>query len=96
MIKSITKCPCGKELGAYDTRFVINVMTQEFVCPKCWLAEKTKKEDLQRNCVRCGKLLDGMNYVDHRYCLAPDKDGKYGFNMFCIQCEPYPKMGKRH
>ncbi len=96
MIKSITKCPCGKELGKYDTRFVINPLTQEFVCPACWLAEKAKKEAETNECARCGKVLDGINFTDHRYCSAPDKNGKEGFNMFCIQCEPYTRMGDHH
>ncbi len=96
MIKLIRKCPCGKELGEYDTRFVINPITQEFVCPSCWLAAKAEKEALTKECARCGKVLDGMNFVDHRYCFAPDKEGKTRWNMYCIQCEPYNKMGKRH
>lgn len=96
MNKTIIKCPCGTELGEHDARFVIHPMTQEFVCPKCWTADREKRATEIYECCRCGKKLDGSNFVDHRYCYAPDKAGDIGFNLFCIECEPYTPMGDRH
>ncbi len=96
MNKTLIKCSCGKEIEEYDTRFVTNPMTQEFVCRECWKAYKEKKQVGVEVCCRCGKALTGKSFIDHRYCLAPDKDGKTGFNLFCISCASYPEMSERH
>ncbi len=96
MNKPLTKCKCGKEFDEYGNKFVINPMTQEFSCYDCWVADKEKKEAEVDVCCRCWKELNGKDFIDHRYCLAPDKKGKTGWNLFCISCEPYPKESGKH
>jgi hypothetical protein len=49
------------------------------------------------NCVRCGKdITDLKSHIEKRYCNAQDKNGKFGFALFCIKCEPYQEMGDHH
>ncbi len=96
MNKELIKCSCGKELEEYDTRFVTNPITQEFVCRECWKACKEKRHVEVDVCCKCGKALQGKSFIDHRFTLAPDRKGKTGFNLFCISCEPYSEMTERH
>ncbi len=96
MEEKIIKCACGAELKRHAIRYVIEPIKQEFVCYKCWVAAKEKSLAEVENCGRCGKLLEGKDFIDHRYCYAPDKDGKIGWNRFCIECEPYTEMAKHH
>jgi hypothetical protein len=49
-----------------------------------------------KKCCKCHKVLDGLNFIDHRYCNARDSDGKYDWNLVCTDCEPYTKMGEHH
>jgi hypothetical protein len=92
----MNKCKCGEELGEHDARFVIDPMSQEFVCPECWAAAKKKRKSELNKCCRCHKVLDGVNFIDHRSCNTYDNDGKYNWNLVCTDCEPYTKMGERH
>jgi hypothetical protein len=45
-------------------------------------------------CNRCGKPFteNDKPFIDKRYCYGKFKDGKYRFGLFCIKCEPAPKM----
>jgi hypothetical protein len=96
MNKTLEKCACGKELGEYDPWYVIDIMTQEFVCHECWVENKKKKKLEFKKCCRCHKVLDGVNFINHRFCNTYDENGKYKFNMVCIECEPYTPMGDWH
>ena len=80
----------------YTGRYVIEPIKQDFVCYECWVAAKKKKQAEVKNCCRCGKLLNGKDFIGHRYCLAPDKSGKTGWNLFCIECQPYTEMVGHH
>ncbi len=96
MAKTISKCACGKEIEYYSTKYVIDPMKQEFSCRECWEASKEKARRETETCCRCGKVLGGKDFIDHRFCLAEDKQGKTGWNLFCIECEPYQEMAGKH
>jgi hypothetical protein len=96
MSKTLEKCKCGNELAECGLRYVSNAMSQEFVCLECWVKAKSKKKKPFKKCCRCGKVLGGVNFIDHRYCSTYDSTGKSKFNMVCTECEPYSKMGDRH
>ncbi len=96
MNKTIDKCNCGKDIEQYSTKYVTDPMTQEFSCRECWQASREKKEAETMTCARCGKTLNCKCFGERRFCLAKDKDGKYGWNIFCISCEPYQEMAEKH
>ncbi len=96
MNKELEKCLCGKELDKYGVRFVLDPIKQEFVCPQCWEADKEKKITETETCCRCGKLLDGKDFIDHRLCLAPNSESKTVWGLFCIECEPYTETVEHH
>ncbi len=89
MNKTLTKCICGKEIKEFSQKYITDPLNPVFICRECWLADKAKKKAEVRVCCRCGKVLDGKDFIDHRFCLAPNKEGKTGWNLFCISCEPY-------
>ncbi len=90
------KCKCGKGIEKYSVKFIIDPLSPEFVCFDCWTADKERKQAEVCVCGRCDKTLDGIDFIDHRFCLAPDKDGKTGWNLFCISCEPYVVRSEKH
>jgi hypothetical protein len=54
-------------------------------------------ENKTEKCANCEKnIADLEKFKEKRYCNGKDKDGKYRFALFCLDCEPYLKMGKRH
>lgn len=96
MNNTLIKCTCGKTIEKYSTKYITSPLNPEFVCQECWLAYKESKKAEVQVCCRCDKVLEGKNFVDHRYCLAPDKDGKYVWGLFCIECEEYKPMESKH
>ncbi len=96
MNKTLTNCICGKEIKEHSQKYILNPLSPEFVCRECWLADKEKKKSEVEVCSRCDKVLDGKDFIDHRLCLARDKQGKTGWNLFCISCEPYIVRSARH
>jgi hypothetical protein len=89
-------CKCGKELEKYDTRYITDPIKQDFVCRRCWITNRENKKAEVQACCRCDKELNGKDFIDHRYCLGVDKTGKTGWNLFCIECQPYTEMAEYH
>ncbi len=96
MNNTLEKCECGKDIQTYSIKYVIDPMKQVFVCRECWLASKHKAMFETETCCKCGKALDGEDFIDHRFCLAPDNEDKTEWNLFCIECQPYQEMVEKH
>lgn len=62
----------------------------------CWLYVWSFGMKEKKICARCERELEGKPFLDMRYCAAKCKDGGYAFEMFCLDCEPYPEMGEHH
>jgi hypothetical protein len=90
------KCQCGRELEKYDTRYILDPIKQDFICRRCWIVNRETKRIEEKKCCRCGKKLEGKDFIDHRFCLARDKTHRSVWGLFCIQCENYLKMGEHH
>lgn len=96
MNDTLIKCTCGKEIEKYSTKYITSPLNPEFVCRECWQADKESKKAEVQVCCRCDKVLKGKDFIDHRFCLAPDKDGIYRWKLLCTECEPYIEMGEKH
>jgi hypothetical protein len=48
-------------------------------------------------CAKCKKdITEAKKFKEKRYCLGQVKPGQYRFDIFCIECEPEPKMLDHH